>query len=71
VLKTGEKLPENYRALVRIRYKDAGTLATIIREEEKLRCDFEAPVSAVTPGQLAVFYEGEDVVGGGIIVESK
>ena len=66
-----ETLPENYRALVRIRYKDAGAMATIIREEEKLRCDFDTPVSAVTPGQSAVFYEGEDVVGGGIIVESK
>ena len=63
-----EKLPENYRALVRIRYKDAGTMATIVREGEKLRCNFDTPVSAVTPGQSAVFYEGEDIVGGGIIV---
>jgi len=62
-----ETLPENYRALVRIRYKDAGAMATIIREEEKLHCVFDMPVLAVTPGQSAVFYEGEDVVGGGII----
>jgi tRNA-specific 2-thiouridylase len=27
------------------------------------------PVSAVTPGQSAVFYEGDDVVGGGIILK--
>jgi len=60
-------LPENYRALVRIRYKDAGTMATITREEDRMRCDFDTPVSAVTPGQSAVFYEGDDVVGGGII----
>jgi tRNA-specific 2-thiouridylase len=60
-------LPDNYRALVRIRYKDAGTMATIVREDEKLRCDFDTPVSAVTPGQSAVFYENDDVVGGGII----
>jgi len=63
-----EKLPENYRALVRIRYKDAGAMATIVPEGEKLRCDFDTPVSAVTPGQSAVFYEGEDVVGGGVIM---
>jgi len=63
-----EKLPENYRALVRIRYKDAGAMATIVAEENKLRCDFDTPVSAVTPGQSAVFYEGEDVVGGGMIL---
>ena len=66
-----ETLPENYRALVRIRYKDAGTMATLVREGEKLRCDFDAPVSAVTPGQSAVFYEDEDVVGGGMICSER
>jgi tRNA-specific 2-thiouridylase len=62
-------LPENFRALVRIRYKDAGSMATIVQEEDTLRCNFDTPVSAVTPGQSAVFYEGEDVVGGGIILK--
>ena len=62
-----EHLPNNYRAIVRIRYKDAGTMATITQVENRLRCDFDTPVSAVTPGQSAVFYENEDVVGGGII----
>jgi len=62
-----EVLPENYRALVRIRYKDVGTMATITQLENRLRCDFDHPVSAVTPGQSAVFYDGEDVVGGGVI----
>ncbi len=28
---------------------------------------FHAKVSAIAPGQSAVFYEGDDVVGGGII----
>ncbi|MDR0206444.1 MAG: tRNA 2-thiouridine(34) synthase MnmA [Bacteroidales bacterium] len=64
-----ETLPKNFRALVRIRYKDAGTMALITHEENNsLRCDFDTPVSAVTPGQSAVFYDGEDVVGGGVIV---
>jgi len=62
-----ETLPENCRALVRIRYKDAGAMATITQEGKKLRCDFDRPVSAVTSGQSAVFYEEEDVIGGGII----
>jgi len=29
--------------------------------------EFHAPVTAVAPGQSAVFYEGNDVVGGGFI----
>ncbi|MDR2970357.1 MAG: tRNA 2-thiouridine(34) synthase MnmA [Bacteroidales bacterium] len=62
-----ETLPENFRALVRIRYKDAGTMATITQIENILHCDFDKPVSAVTPGQSAVFYDDKDVVGGGII----
>jgi tRNA-specific 2-thiouridylase len=62
-----ETLPENYRALVRIRYKDAGAIATIVKDNNRLRCDFDTPVSAVTPGQSAVFYENDDVVGGGVI----
>jgi tRNA-specific 2-thiouridylase len=65
-----EILPKNYRALVRIRYKDAGMLATITQEGNVLRCDFDLPVSAVTPGQSVVFYEGEDVAGGGIISQN-
>jgi tRNA-specific 2-thiouridylase len=65
-----ETHPKNFRALVRIRYKDAGTMALITHEENNsLRCDFDTPVSAVTPGQSAVFYDGEDVAGGGIILD--
>jgi len=66
-----ETLPDHYRALVRIRYKDTGTMATITPIENRLRCNFDTPVSAVTPGQSAVFYEGEDVAGGGVIINEK
>jgi tRNA-specific 2-thiouridylase len=60
-------LPDNFEALTKIRYKDAGTMANIMSENNKLNVLFQSPVSAVAPGQSAVFYENDDLVGGGII----
>ena len=60
-------LPDNFEALTKIRYKDPGTLANITMQNEKLSVLFQSPVSAVAPGQSAVFYENDDLVGGGII----
>lgn len=53
--------------LTKIRYKDPGTMSTIQQEGNNMRVTFHAPVKAVAPGQSAVFYEGDDVVGGGFI----
>jgi tRNA-specific 2-thiouridylase len=52
----------------RSRYRSAGTPATLRHLDDKsVEVLFEEPVFAVTPGQSAVFYEGDDLVGGGII----
>ena len=34
---------------------------------DKIKAFFHRKVNAITPGQSAVFYEGDDLVGGGII----
>jgi tRNA-specific 2-thiouridylase len=60
-------LQKPLETVTRIRYKDKGTPATLNPDGDSLRVLFHAPVAAVTPGQSAVFYEGEDVVGGGFI----
>jgi tRNA-specific 2-thiouridylase len=66
------KLPGNFEALTRIRYKDAGQMASISEDEGRLKVLFHKPVSAIAPGQSAVFYEGNDLVGGGFIdIKSK
>jgi tRNA-specific 2-thiouridylase len=36
-------------------------------EDQSVEVSFFAPVKGIAPGQSAVFYEGDDVVGGGII----
>ena len=64
-------IPDNMELLTKIRYKDPGSMATVSHLNDKLNVLFHNPVSAVAPGQSAVFYEGEDLVGGGIIERQK
>lgn len=53
---------------VKIRYNDPGSPGMVYQtNENEIRVDFISPQRAVTPGQSAVFYEGERIVGGGII----
>ncbi len=56
--------------LTQIRYNDPGTMAQIIPQGDELRVEFQSHVRGVAPGQSAVFYEGDDVIGGGIIKSS-
>ncbi|HNE81919.1 MAG TPA: tRNA 2-thiouridine(34) synthase MnmA [Flavobacteriales bacterium] len=61
-------------AITRIRYKDKGTPSTISmangadgRTGQHVKVEFHAPVGGIAPGQSAVFYEGNDLLGGGFI----
>jgi tRNA-uridine 2-sulfurtransferase len=54
-------------ALTKIRYKDPGTLSTISQKDNRMHVVFHDKVSAIAPGQSAVFYDGDDVIGGGFI----
>lgn len=52
---------------VKVRYRDAGVPATFTHTADELTAQTLEPVKAVTPGQSAVIYAGDEVVGGGII----
>ncbi len=54
----------------KVRYRDHGTLSQLYAENDQIEVRFMAGVKGVAPGQSAVFYEGDDVVGGGIIYNS-
>jgi tRNA-specific 2-thiouridylase len=55
-------------ALVRIRYRHEPASATIeARDDGSAQVRFRTPQRAITPGQAAVFYSGEEVLGGGWI----
>ena len=56
------------RALVKIRHRHADASATIaVLDADRVEVHFDAPQSAITPGQAAVLYDGEVVLGGGWI----
>lgn len=54
----------------RIRYRHRAAASDVfLRGNNRAEVRFVTPQSAVTPGQGAVFYRGDEVLGGGIIVE--
>lgn len=61
------QIPEGLEVMVKIRYRNEGGNASLFPEKNRLRVVFHDNMDSITPGQSAVFYEGEDVVGGGII----
>jgi tRNA-specific 2-thiouridylase len=56
------------RAEVQIRYRSLAVPATVIPfGEDRVRIVFDQPQASITPGQAAVWYDGETLLGGGII----
>ncbi len=56
-----------FRCTVKIRYRHPGAPAEVVPAGDGCLVRFDAPQRAVTPGQAAVFYEGDRVLGGGWI----
>jgi tRNA-uridine 2-sulfurtransferase len=65
-----DTLSPGMEATTKIRYKDKGCLSNIYPENGKLQVRFYENVKGVAPGQSAVVYEGDDVLGGGVIERS-
>lgn len=60
---------EELRLTAKIRYNHPGA-SCVLKQigEDKVQVTFDEPQRAVTPGQAVVFYQGEHVAGGGIIL---
>ena len=68
----GSQPSGNFRAQVKIRYKARHAWATIIPVANHMTLvEFDEPQRDITPGQAAVYYDGETVLGGGIITQKK
>ena len=63
-----DELREPMRVGVKIRHRHAPAAAVIERVgDDEILATFDEPQRAITPGQAAVFYDGDVVVGGGWI----
>lgn len=60
-----DHLPRQLQA--QVRYRQAPVPATLAATDDGFRLDFEEPQFAVTVGQSAVLYDGDRLLGGGVI----
>ena len=66
-----EGISEGMEVVTKIRYKDKGAVSNLYTYENGIIVRFYEDVKGVAPGQSAVFYEGPDVIGGGIIQRNE
>ncbi len=65
-----EKIEKSINVVVKIRYKDIGAKAVLHpSNDNRIKIIFDEPKKSVTPGQSAVFYQEDIVIGGGVIRE--
>ena len=63
-----DKIIPGMEAVTKIRYRDPGTLSELTQVgTQQVEVSFLANVKGIAPGQSAVFYEQDDIIGGGII----
>ena len=60
-------ITDGMETITKIRYKDKGALSNLYVTDGGINVKFYEHVKGIAPGQSAVFYEGNDVIGGGII----
>ncbi|MBO5349622.1 MAG: tRNA 2-thiouridine(34) synthase MnmA [Clostridia bacterium] len=63
-----DEIKQEMEVEVKTRYSSKAAKAKIIQEGSNIKITFEEPQRAITPGQSAVFYIGDIVVGGGKII---
>jgi tRNA-specific 2-thiouridylase len=65
-----EGLQGEMEVVTKIRYKDSGSLSMISPAADGVAVRFYEKAKGIAPGQSAVFYENDEVIGGGIIMRN-
>ena len=65
-----KEIPNKLNVDTKIRYNDKGNPSIIEKINDTMKVYFGNGVNAITPGQAAVFYEKNDIIGGGWIHNS-
>ena len=64
-----DKIASPLRLTAKIRYKHKESPCTVLQtDNDRLHVEFDEPQRAITPGQALVLYDGDTVVGGGVIL---
>jgi len=66
-LQAMDTVPDGYRCAVKLRYAHREAPARIWQEDAGIVVEFDVPQRAPSPGQFAVFYEDDIVLGGAVI----
>ncbi len=63
-----DEIKDEMEVEVKTRYSSKVAKAKIVQEGKNIKVEFDEPQRAITPGQSAVFYVGDIVLGGGKII---
>ena len=66
-----DSIPDGLKSVTKVRYKHNGEESILTNDGTDIKVVFQQKVEGIAPGQSAVFYEGDDVIGGGFIKLKK
>jgi len=61
------KVGESKKYMTRIRYRQKLVPATLHQQKDGLYVAFDAPMRTIAPGQFVAWYDGEELIGSGVI----